>query len=473
MIILYNYFYCQLLRLLSFFRLQTFLIGAKISLVMLVPVIIAAVTAIAMILSVLFKPYLSFGKIKVGLYVIICFLGAIAELLFGGLSAGEAIKGITVNSAVNPLKILALFLSMTLISVYLGDSGFFHLVAEKVFSSVKGKRATLRLFIILYAVVSLLTVFTSNDIVILTFTPIICIFCKKTGFNPLPFLIGEFVAANTWSITLIVGNPTNIYLAQSAGVSFYEYFKIMVLPAAAAGISALAVLLIIFRKSLLLKSTVTAETTDDFRSLPVRINKPSMAAALVALIACIAALALSDIIGAEMWIISAGFAAALFVFNLVYGIIRGEGLLRAVSGIRKSPWELVPFVLSMFVIVLALAKSGALAKLSSLLTSGEKSDGLTFGFLTAGLSNLLNNIPASVVMEKIVAGKSLAATFGAVIGTNIGAFITPVGALAGIMWNKILSGYGVKLPFYKFALYGILVAFVSLPLSLLTLFLMV
>lgn len=362
---------------------------------------------------------------------------------------------------------------MTLISVYLGDSGFFHLVAEKVFSSVKGNRATLRLFIILYAVVSLLTVFTSNDIVILTFTPIICIFCKKTGFNPLPFLIGEFVAANTWSITLIIGNPTNIYLAQSAGVSFYEYFKIMVLPAAAAGISALAVLLIIFRKSLLLKSTVTAETTDDFRSLPVRINKPSMAAALVALIACIAALALSDIIGAEMWMISAGFAAALFVFNLVYGIIRGEGLLRAVSGIRKSPWELVPFVLSMFVIVLALAKSGALAKLSSLLTSGEKSDGLTFGFLTAGLSNLLNNIPASVVMEKIVAGKSLAATFGAVIGTNIGAFITPVGALAGIMWNKILSGYGVKLPFYKFALYGILVAFVSLPLSLLTLFLMV
>lgn len=473
MIILYDYFYCQLLRDLSFFRLQTFLIGAKISLVMTIPVIIAAVTAVAMILSVLFKPYLSFGKKKVGFYVIICFSGAIAELLFGGLTFGDAFNGITADSAVNPLKILALFLSMTLISVYLGDSGFFHLVAEKVFSSVKGKRAELRLFIILYAVVSLLTVFTSNDIVILTFTPIICIFCKKAGFNPLPFLIGEFVAANTWSITLIVGNPTNIYLAQSAGVSFYEYFKMMALPAAVAGISALAVLLLIFRKSLLLKSTVTAETTDDFRSLPVRINKPSMAAALIALIGCIAALALSDIIGAEMWIISAGFAAALFLFNAVYGTIRGEGLLRAASGIRKSPWELVPFVLSMFVIVLSLAKSGALAKLSSLLMSGEKSDGLTFGFLTAGLSNLLNNIPASVVMEKIVAGNSLAATFGAVIGTNIGAFITPVGALAGIMWNKILSGYGVKLPFYKFAAYGILVAFVSLSLSLLTLFLTV
>lgn len=437
---------------------------------MTIPVIIAAVTALAMILSVLFKPYLSFGKIKIGLYVIICFLGAIAELSFGGLSVGDAVDGITANSAVNPLKILALFLSMTLISVYLGDSGFFHLVAEKVFSCGKGKRAGLRLFIILYAVVSVLTVFTSNDIVILTFTPIICIFCKKAGFNPLPFLIGEFVAANTWSITLIVGNPTNIYLAQSAGVSFFEYFKVMFLPAAVAGLSALVVLLLMFRKSLLSKSAVTDEPADGFCAVPVRINLPAMVAALVALTACIAALALSDIIGAEMWIISVSFAAALFVFNLVYGIMRGEGLLRAASGIRKSPWELVPFVLSMFVIVLALAKSGALTKLSSLLISGEKSDGLTFGFLTAGLSNLLNNIPASVVMEKIVAGKSLAATFGAIIGTNIGAFITPVGALAGIMWNKILSDYGIKLPFYKFALYGIAVAAVSLSLSLLTLY---
>lgn len=437
---------------------------------MTLPVIIAAVTAFAMILSVLFKPYLSFGKVKVGLYVIICFIGAVAELLFGGLSFDAAIKGITANSAVNPLKILALFLSMTLISVYLGDSGFFHFVAEKVFACGKGKRAGLRLFIILYAVVSLLTVFTSNDIVILTFTPIICIFCKKAGFNPLPFLIGEFVAANTWSITLIVGNPTNIYLAQGAGVSFYEYFKMMALPAAVAGLSALIVLLLIFRKSLLSKNAISGETSDGFSAVPVRINIPSMVAALVALGGCIAALAVSDIIGLPMWIISVGFATALFVFNLIYGIIRGEGVLRAASGIKKSPWELVPFVLSMFVIVLALAKSGATEKLSSLLISGEKSDGLTFGFLTAGLSNLLNNIPASVVMEKIVAGKSLAATFGAVIGTNIGAFVTPVGALAGIMWSKILSGYGVKLPFYKFALYGIAVAFISLTLSLLTLY---
>lgn len=431
-----------------------------------ISLLIAAITALLMIISVLFKPYLSFGKVKVGLYVIICFIGAAAELIFGGLSFSETIKGIAANSAVNPLKILALFLSMTLISVYLGDSGFFHLVAEKTFSLSKGKN--LRLFIILYAVVSILTVFTSNDIVILTFTPIICIFCKKANVSPIPFLIGEFVAANTWSMALIVGNPTNVYLAQSANVSFTEYFKVMLLPALAAGLSAFAVLMLVFGKTLTKKCATGLEPVAPDR---VRVNFPSMVAALTALIGVIVALALSDVIGIEMWIITVIFAAALVVFNVIYGAARGEGLLRALSGIKKTPWELVPFIISMFIIVLSLEKSGVTEKIAAALVKGDNADGVSFGFLAAGLSNLLNNIPTSVITEKIIAGKSLYATYGAVIGTNIGAFITPVGALAGIMWNKILSGYDIKLPFWKFFLYGVLVAIPALTAAAFSLFL--
>ena len=172
-----------------------------------------------------------------------------------------------------------------------------------------------------------------------------------------------------------------------------------------------------------------------------------------------------------MWLITVIFAAALVVFNLVYGVARGEGLLRALSGIKKTPWELVPFILSMFIIVLSLEKSGATEKIAAALVKGNNNDGVSFGFLAAGLSNLLNNIPTSVITEKIIAGNSLYATYGAVIGTNIGAFITPVGALAGIMWSKILSGYNIKLPFWKFMLYGISVALPALFAATFSLFL--
>ena len=191
---------------------------------MLVCVLIALITIVCMVISVLLKPYIKIGKKEVGLYWIICLVGAIFMLASGAISFESVIAGITADSSVNPLKILTLFLSMTLLSVYLGDAGFFDYVADSVF--LKSKGGTLRLFFILYLVVSVLTIFTSNDIIILTFTPPICIFAKKAKISPLPFLFGEFIAANTWSMALIVGNPTNIYLAGSVGISFSEYLSV-------------------------------------------------------------------------------------------------------------------------------------------------------------------------------------------------------------------------------------------------------
>ena len=127
-----------------------------------------------------------------------------------------------------------------------------------------------------------------------------------------------------------------------------------------------------------------------------------------------------------------------------------------------APFELIPFVLSMFVIVLALSECGFTGMLSNLFVSGGNLDGVKFGSLTAICSNLLNNIPTSVLFEKIVSQNSLGAIYGSIIGTNIGAFITPVGALAGIMWTKILKTFDVKFSFAKFILYGVIVAIPTL-----------
>lgn len=82
-----------------------------------------------------------------------------------------------------------------------------------------------KLFFLLYIVTSVLTVFTSNDVIILTFTPFICYFAKNCEIDPVPYIVTEFVAANTWSMLFIIGNPTNIYLATTYGVGFAEYLK--------------------------------------------------------------------------------------------------------------------------------------------------------------------------------------------------------------------------------------------------------
>ncbi len=435
---------------------------------MLLCVGIAVLTAAAMIISVLFKPYINFKKSKVGLYWVVCLIGAMAMLFTGRIDLSTVIDGITADTSVNPLKILTLFLSMTLLSVYLGDAGFFDLVADKVF--LKSKGGQLKLFLILYAVVSVLTVFTSNDVIILTFTPPICIFAKKAKISPLPYLFGEFIAANTWSMMLIVGNPTNVYLAQSAGINFLSYFSVMFLPALLGGIVSLIMLLLLFRKQL--SSPVCHQTQLETPKLnSVTVHKFPMTVAIVHLLVCILMLAFSDLLHVEMWLICLILALSLTVFDLFYDELTMHTVRPVFHSIKKEPYELIPFVLSMFIIVLALKNNGVTDLLKTALVGGKATDGVSFGFLSALSANLLNNIPMSVLFEKIISNASLSAVYGAIIGSNVGAFITPVGALAGIMWSKILAKYGIKMPFIKFMTYGALIAIPTLTASTLALLL--
>ena len=418
---------------------------------MITPIIIASVTAISMVVAVIFKPYIVKGKHSIGLYWIICLVGAIAMIISGSITLPEVISGITQNSAVNPLKILVLFLSVTLISLYLGDAGFFDYLADYLFR--KNKNGQIKLFLALYFLVAVLTVFTSNDIIILTFTPPICIFCKRAKISPIPFLFGEFVAANTWSMMLIVGNPTNIYLATSVGVSFFEYFSVMWLPAIVGGLTGLIMLLLLFRKSL--RDPIIKENGYLQKSPPVK--KVRLIVSLVHLAVCIILLAISDFLGLEMWIICLSLFLSLFVFHIVYELITKKRIRNTARVFLKAPFELIPFILSMFVIVLALTKSGVTDALMDLLVLGSKWDGVKFGFISAVSSNLLNNIPMSVLFSQIVGGGKYA-LYGTIIGSNVGAFIASVGALAGIMWGKILKDQGVSLPFYKFMAYGTAIA---------------
>ncbi len=425
---------------------------------MTLTLIIAGITAISMTISVIVKPYINLKKLHIGLYCIIALAGEFLMLITGALPLNVAIKGIMENSAVNPLKILTLFISMTLISVFLDDAGFFEYVAHKIFKV--SKNGGVKLFLTMYLIVSVLTVFTSNDIIVLTFTPPICLFAKRAKISPIPYLIGEFVAANTWSMALIIGNPTNIYLATGAGISFIEYLSVMLLPTIVGGITSLCILLLIFRRPLSRKTCIIPYTPMSIleENQTIEIRKIPLIVSLSHLIICIIFLSIAEFLKIEMWIICATCCVSLIIFNFFYSIFKDKTLKHLIKPLEKAPYELIPFVLSMFIIALALDNCGFTKLCSNVLLSGHSTDGFITGFLSAISANLLNNIPMSVLFEKIVSNSSVASVYGAIIGSNIGAFITPVGALAGIMWTKILGEHGVKLSFGKFSLYGTIIA---------------
>ena len=205
-------------------------------------------TCLLMVVAIMFFPRLTIGRLSLDTYWPIALLGAILLLLTGGTDIGAFWAALTSNEAINPLKIALLFLSMTVLSVFLDEVGFFGYVA--VLALRRAGHSQRRLFFLLFAAVSVLTVFTSNDIVVLTFTPFICYFARAAKIDPLPYLVAEFVAANTFSMALVIGNPTNVYLAATYGIDFIAYLRVMLLPTLAAGLAAGAVLYLLFARRL-------------------------------------------------------------------------------------------------------------------------------------------------------------------------------------------------------------------------------
>lgn len=415
----------------------------------------------AMLLLVFCKPAVHVGHTAISIFWVAPVLGVLSLLLMGTLSLGEIGAGLMAPTAVNPIKILVLFFSMTLLSTFLDEAGFFRFLAGFVMRRAGHRQ--MALFVSLYLAVSVLTVFTSNDIVVLTFTPFICYFAKNAEIDPLPYLVCEFVAANTWSMALIIGNPTNIYLAASHGVDFAAYTGEMLLPTLFAGVTSFVMLLVLFHKKL--KAPLGGRVP-----APLPMDLPTVVLGLAALGGCVVMLVISSYINLPMWIISAAFFVGLYLLATVLELCRRRGLLLVTRSALRAPLDVIPFVLSMFVLVMALEKVGVTNLMGEALAG--RGEVFTFGAASFLLANVLNNIPMSVLFASVTAGAgSTGALYAAVIGSNIGAFLTPMGALAGIMWMAMLREQGVSLSFGKFTAIGAAVSIPTLAAALLGLLL--
>jgi len=418
---------------------------------MVAALIIFIITIVAMIASVLFFPKIKIGKLHIDTYWLITLSGAVI-LLCCGLADIKAVgQALIADTAINPLKILALFLSMTVLSIFLDELGFFRFLASVALK--KARTGQVKLFLYLYITVSVLTVFTSNDVIILSFTPFICYFAKNAKISAIPYLAAEFIAANTWSMALIIGNPTNIYLATAYGLDFLSYLKISIIPTVLAGVVAFLTLFLIFRKKL--KSPIEGEAED------VKIeDKLQLWVGIAHLAACTILLAIGSYINLEMWLVSVCAAGSLFMCTLVISLCRKKKPVQLLNCLKRAPYQLVPFILSMFVLIIALNEQGITDALATFFAGDLPI--LKYGVFSYLAANVINNIPMSVLFSAIIesAGTGLGGMFATVIGSNIGAFLTPIGALAGIMWSSILNKHGEKFGYLDFLKIG---AVVSVP----------
>jgi arsenical pump membrane protein len=415
-----------------------------------------------MIASILFFPKLKIGKLQLDTYWLITLAGAIILLISGNVSIENVGSSLIADNAVNPLKILILFISMTILSVFLDELNFFRFLANAVLKRARSGQK--KLFLYLYLTVSVLTVFTSNDVIILSFTPFICYFAKNAKIDPAPYLAAEFVAANTWSMALIIGNPTNIYLATAYDITFADYIKISIIPTLAAGIVSFAAIYLLYRKKLSAPLQVEEEQV-------IIKDKLSLWVGIIHLAACTIVLVISSYINIEMWIVALAAAVSLLIISAIIALARKQRPLALCGTLKRAPYQLIPFVLSMFVMIVALSQNGVTQAIGDLL--GYDFTVLKYGITSFLAANLINNIPMSILFSSIIESSNagLSAVFATIIGSNLGAIFTPIGALAGIMWSNIVHTHGVKFGYLDFLKIGVTVAIPALLAALAALYL--
>ncbi|MGM9969541.1 MAG: SLC13 family permease [Anaeroplasma sp.] len=419
-----------------------------------------------MLLCILFFPVLKIKEFRLDTFYIPPLIIALLFLILPLFNKDDLFNTLFTNSNLNPFHILVLFICLSLLSISLDESGFFDFIASKILSKLNGSQ--LKLFISLYILISILTIFTSNDIVILTFTPFILYLSKKGNINSIPYLVMEFVAANTYSMLLIIGNPTNIYLSSIFTIPFIDYFVKMITPTIICGLFSLFSLYLLFRRDLKKK-------INNFNIEITKLNNKFLCiVSIIHLISTTILLAISSYINLQMWLICLVFAISLLVILLIFSL-KTKSFIHIKKVTRRLPLSLIPFILSMFVIIMALDSCGLFHNINNLFSmiNNENLKEISFILSSTISANLINNIPMTLAFGSILNGtNNINCIYATIIGSNIGAILTPIGSLAGIMWLRILKDNNIKYSFIDFVKNGIVIELFLIMSSVISLFLL-
>lgn len=345
-------------------------------------------------------------------------------------------------------NVVIILATLMVISTLLDDYGFFEYCAHRAIRASKNNGE--KLFMYSFIVVSVISLFAGNDVVILTTTPIILIFCRNARIDPKPYMYASFFAANTFSMPLYIGNLTNILIGDSFRLNYFGFTWYMLLPTLAAGIVNYYLLKRIFRKRI-------PASFDDGDNGSVQIRNKQLVTLGVGVLAAVILLGgVANFYNIPLSAVTLGGAAILILAER-----------KPVQRLKRVSWNVVMFVIGLFIVVKGLEVSG-FAQYAGEVLFANLSDNIvaaTFlvSLISAFMCNLVNNIPMTALMLPILQHPGLspdmntAMAYSLVIGSNLGANFTTFGALAGILWLESAKRYGWSTTMTDFLKIGLFV----------------
>ncbi|WP_106967194.1 SLC13 family permease [Streptomyces sp. Tu 6176] len=289
-----------------------------------------------------------------------------------------------------------------------------------------------RLLTAVFALASVITAVLSLDATIVLLTPVVFATAARTGMRPKPHVYACTHLSNTASLLLPVSNLTNLLAFAASGLSFTRFAALMALP----WLVAIGAEYVVFRRFFARDLAASAPAPDpgEAPAFPVF--------ALVTVACTLAGFVVTSAFGvAPAW---AALAGAL--------VLAGRALARreatAVSVVRAAAPAFLAFVLALGVVVRAVVDNGLADALGHLLPGGTGLLALLgTAALAAVLANLINNLPAVLVLLPLTAPAGPGAVLAVLLGVNIGPNLTYAGSLATLLWRRIVHqhDHGVDL----------------------------
>ena len=348
--------------------------------------------------------------------------------------------------------VVAFLAAVLVISELCDADGLFRYAGALMAAKSNGEPQRLLLFVFVLA--AAVTAVLSLDATVVLLTPVVFATASRMGVRPKPHAYACTHLANAGSLLLPVSNLTNLLAMSAAGLTFVSFAGLMALP----WLTVLVVEYLAFRQFF----------ASDL-SIPATNPKPPEVPPLPRFSAIVLALTLAGFVVASLFHIEAAWVAlAGALVLLVRALKLKQVTAKDIPGFINLGF--LGFVLSLGIVVTAVVEGGLGAAIGRIVPSGQSLAALMlWAGLAALLANLVNNLPAVLVLLPFAAQSGPGAVLAVLIGVNVGPNLTYVGSLATLLWRRIVQAHDHETPIQEFTLLGLLATPIAIVVGVLAL----
>jgi arsenical pump membrane protein len=359
--------------------------------------------------------------------------------------------GLAAHAVAEGLDVYLFLIGMMLLSELAREHGVFDWI-----SSIAVRRAggsSMRLFTLIYAVGTAVTIFMSNDATAVVLTPAVLTAVKRAKAQPMPYLLACALIANAASFVLPISNPANLVVFQSAMPPLLHWLEMFLLPSFASIIVTYALLRWSSRREL---AAACTRSEADVRLSAV--GRTCLYGIIATAIVLLAASGLNWNLGLPTCLAALGVATVATL----------QSRSTPFKLVREVSWSVLPLVAALFVIVEAVKSAGAMQMLRSTLERmmqlprPEAAFGV--GAAIAFGTDLFNNLPLGLITGSTLRSVPFQAVLAKVvlIAIDLGPNLSITGSLATILWLIAVRREGLHVSGWQFFKIGMLIMPVSL-----------